>query len=225
MKPGAFIKRNASNIRSLCFLENPVPFPKIMGMVKTVMPRALMLRALVLRALVLFSLLMGGAAWASDRERSTHLDTLFAQLKAAPNEQAAYEIEQKIWVAWTTPDDPELAELISQVLAARRTANYTKAFVILDDVVQRWSDYAEGWNQRAIIHFETGSLEQSLSDIAKTLEREPRHFGALAGRALIYRQQGNQPLTVESVLAAMEHHPYVGVRGLIPGLMQGDPLN
>ena len=191
-----------------------------MGMVKIFMPKAL-----VLRALVLISLLMGGSAWASDNERSTHLDTLFAQLKAAHNEQAAYEVEQKIWVEWTTPDDPELAELISQVLAARRTANYTKAFTILDDVVQRWSNYAEGWNQRAIIHFETGSLEQSLSDIAKTLEREPRHFGALAGRALIYQQQGNQPLTVESVLAAMEHHPYVGVRGLIPGLVEHDTLN
>jgi len=156
--------------------------------------------------------------------KAARLDDLFAQLKAAPNEQDAIEIEQKIWVEWTTPEDPKLANLMDQALAARRVADYDKALSILDQMTSEWSGYPEGWNQRATVHFLKGELEKSLADIAETLTREPRHFGSLAGRGMIRLQQAKPALAVQSILAAMEYHPYLRERGLVKALMDKAPL-
>ena len=171
----------------------------------------------VLFCLVLISPL---TAWGDER-----LDNLFAKLQMATDEISALEIEEQVWIAWTTPDDPALAEQMKQVLRARREANFTKALSLLDEIVARWSDYAEGWNQRATVHFMLVRTEASLADIDETLKREPRHFGALSGRAMIYVQQGQTALAVQNILAAMTHHPYVRERHLLPGLLgqQAEP--
>lgn len=150
-------------------------------------------------------------------EQTARLDQLFKDLKAAPSEQAARTIEQKIWIEWTTPEDPELADLMKQVLAARRVADYDKAIAILDRMVVEWSGYAEGWNQRATVYFNKGDYEKSLEDIAETLKREPRHFGSMAGRSIIRLQQAKPALAIQGIKAAMEIHPYLKERHLIAG--------
>jgi hypothetical protein len=47
------------------------------------------------------------------------------------------------------------------------------------------SDYAEGWNKRATVLYLMGRFKESEADVMKTLELEPRHFGALSGQGLI----------------------------------------
>lgn len=154
-------------------------------------------------------------------EQAQRLDRLFDVLKTAPNEQAAFETEQKIWIEWTMPDDPQLAVLMQQVLAARRVADYEKSLAILDRVIKEWSGYAEGWNQRATVYFLQGEFEKSLEAVAETLAKEPRHFGALVGRGMIYLRQGKLDLAVQAILAALQIHPYLPERGLIAGLQSG----
>ncbi|NQW00673.1 MAG: hypothetical protein HQ483_13300, partial [Rhodospirillales bacterium] len=151
-----------------------------------------MRRILILMA-ILLALMFNPSAEAADPVApgtsspaiSQHLDRLFAQLKLAASEQAGREIEQKIWIQWTTPDDPALADQMHQVLAARRVSDYDKALALLDAMVIAFPAYAEAWNQRATVHFLREDFEQSLADIAETLVHEPRHFGARACRALI----------------------------------------
>ena len=155
-------------------------------------------------------------------EKAQRLDDLFAQLKAAPNEMTGREIEQKIWIEWTSPEDPELATLMDKALAARREADYDTAISILDHITQDWSGYAEGWNQRATVYFLKGEYEKSLIDIAETLKREPRHFGALAGRGLIRLKQGKPTLAGQNILKAMEYDPYLRERHLIGPLLGKD---
>ena len=130
----------------------------------------------------------------------------------------AFEIEQKIWIEWTTLDEPELAGLIQRVLAARRVADFEKALTILNRVVFEWSGYAEGRNQRVAVYFEQGEFEKSLEDIAETLAREPRHFGSLSGRGLIRLHQGKSALAIQNFKAAMQFHPYLKERHMIPAL-------
>ena len=66
----------------------------------------------------------------------------------------------------------------------------SEAMVVFTQVTISYPDYAEAWNKRATLHYLIGDAEASEADIKKTLELEPRHFGALSGLGLVYLQSG-----------------------------------
>jgi tetratricopeptide (TPR) repeat protein len=146
------------------------------------------------------------------------LDTLFADLKMAPNEAVSRRIERKIWQLWSTPDDPELNAVMTKVFKARNGYNYDGALSLLETVIERWPSYPEGWNQRATLYFLKQDYERSLIAIAETLRLEPRHFGAMAGRAVIRLRQSKPALALQNVKQAMTYHPYLRERHMFPSL-------
>lgn len=156
--------------------------------------------------------------FAQTEREAAALDTLFAQLKAAPDEAAARAITDQIWIYWTTPADPALATRMRDVLILRQRADFPAVIAALDDIIADYPSYAEGWNQRATIYYLLGNYERSLADIEKVLEFEPRHFGALVGRAVIYKTQGKQALAVKDMAAALAIHPFLAERALFPEL-------
>jgi tetratricopeptide (TPR) repeat protein len=164
-----------------------------------------------------FAVFIPPATAQSESDAST-LDQLFAQLRAAPNDAAAQTITNQIWVHWTTPSDPELAARMQEVLRLRRQSDLAGVIALLDRLVVEHPDYAEVWNQRATVHYQLRNYEQSLADIAKVLEFEPRHFGALVGRAVIYKNQGKNELALQDMIAALAIHPFLVERALFPEL-------
>jgi tetratricopeptide (TPR) repeat protein len=86
--------------------------------------------------------------------------------------------------------------------------------------VTDYPDYAEGWNQRATLYYMLDNLEASLADIDKVLAIEPRHYGALAGRVLIYLKQGKHDEALRDMRAALALHPYLNERRLFPELAE-----
>jgi len=151
-------------------------------------------------------------------ERDAALDILFEQLRNASSPQEAQRIDQQIWVIWTTPDDPMLAAQMAEILEARRVMDIERAMELIEAVVARHPDYAEGWNQRATVNFMLGDFEASLADIDRVLMYEPRHFGALAGKALIHRQLGQDQEALEAMTRALAVHPFLAERALFPEL-------
>ncbi|MGN6489695.1 MAG: tetratricopeptide repeat protein [Devosia sp.] len=157
-------------------------------------------------------------ALAEDAKANAALDQLFAQLRVAPDPMAARQIDQAIWAVWTNPSDPILNARMRQVLLARGTGNIAQALRLVDQLVIDYPDYAEGWNQRATYHYMMGDLDLSIADCARVLALEPRHFGALSGRALIYLQQGKRALALKDMAAALAVHPFLTERQLFPEL-------
>lgn len=157
---------------------------------------------------------------ADEAEDKAALDALFAELRTAPNAQAAREIDQRIWTYWTTPPDPQLAGRLGEALAARRLGDIPGAIVLLTRLIEDYPTYAEGWNQRATMYYLLNDFEASLADIEKVLEFEPRHFGALSGRAMIYLQQRKRALAIKDMAAALALHPFLNERQLFPELLQ-----
>jgi tetratricopeptide (TPR) repeat protein len=151
------------------------------------------------------------SSFAADQD----LDELFNKLKIAPNETIAEEYANSIWEIWFQSGDSKVDELMQQAMSKRRSANYDDAIKILDQVIALKPDYAEGWNQRATLYFLKEEYEKSLEDVAKTLELEPRHFGALSGRAIIRLKQGKPALAVQNLLKAIEIHPFLAERSLL----------
>jgi len=165
-------------------------------------------------------LLLALPAIADDATDKAALDRLFAQLRVAPDEVAAHQIDQQIWTRWTVPSDPVLAGRMREALAARFTGNLTAAVRLLDKLILDYPDYAEAWNQRATMYYLMGDFEHSIADCGKVLELEPRHFGALSGRALMYLQLGRRALALKDMAAALAVHPFLTERQLFPELSQ-----
>lgn len=143
---------------------------------------------------------------------------LFQQLKYSTDELAAKNYENKIWLNWFRSGDSEIDALMQQAMRERRSYNFSGALKILNRVIDRTPDYAEAWNQRATVYFQQTEYEKSLQDIARTLELEPRHFGAMAGRALIRLRQNKPALAHQNILQALRLHPYLPERSLFPEL-------
>lgn len=153
--------------------------------------------------------------------QSAALDELFEQLSAATSEAEARALADQIWTIWTNPDDPDLAARVQEIFVAGGFAGPASQLPLIDELVADYPDYSEAWNLRATAHFMRGEYEESLADIEETLKREPRHFGALSGRALILESQGKRDEALIAIEKALEVHPYLPERDLFPEL--GDP--
>ena len=170
-------------------------------------------------ALVLAAALSGHATRAGDTGGSGALDRLFAQLKVAPDADAARKIESQIWAIWTEPKDPVLAGKMSDLLSAVQADDLKAAMSLANAIVKAWPHYAEGWNQRATIEYMRGQVAASLADIAETLKLEPRHFGAISGRILIELQRGERSGALKDLRTVLKLDPYAKERTLFPGLL------
>lgn len=156
----------------------------------------------------------------ADDTRDKILDQLFAQLRLAPNPRVAHDIDQRIWSYWTTPENPDLASRMAEALEARALGDMVRVIQLLTGIIADYPTYAEAWNQRATMYYLLNDFEASLADIEKVLQYEPRHFGALSGRALIYLQQGKRTLAIRDMAAALALHPFLDERQLFPELFR-----
>lgn len=161
-----------------------------------------------------------GSAKPVESEASTARDELLSNLHAAlaksASENEARTLSQQIWAIWLSHQNPTINKLMQDALDARRRTEFDSAISLLDTIIERQPDYAEAWNQRATIYFMMGKYDQSLEDVAETLKREPRHFGALSGRGMIRLRQGRDALAWQNFEAARKIHPYIGGRHLVP---------
>lgn len=110
----------------------------------------------------------------------------FTQLKEVSTPNELVLIESKIWILWTEISDQAAGSLLQSGIDAIRSSDLRGALNAFDQVAAIAPDFAEGWNKRARAHYILGNYQQSLNVIAVTLKLEPRHFGALSGRGLVY---------------------------------------
>lgn len=146
------------------------------------------------------------------------LDDLFAKLKSAPDKATAGRIASQIWQIWFLHPNGAVQHIMHRAQAARRAGLLEEAMGELDKLVELAPDYAEGWNQRATILFMLGRDAESVRDIQQVLRIEPRHFGALAGLGLIHIRAKNWKSAIASFEKALEVHPFLGEKQLIPNL-------
>jgi tetratricopeptide (TPR) repeat protein len=174
-----------------------------------------------IRALLVLPLLAAPLpAFADPYVDNAAVDELFAELRVAASEMEAEQISREIWSYWFTPNDAKLAHHMSVAGNALGEGNLVSAVDELSIVVTQFPDYAEGWNQRATVYYLMNNLTASLADIDKVLAIEPRHYGALSGRVLIYLKQGKHDEALRDMMAALAIHPYLGERRLFPELAQ-----
>lgn len=159
-------------------------------------------------------------------ERQEQRERLFRLLRQAGTQAEGLRIELNIWTYWLEAPDPEAASLMNRALERRRMYDFSRALAILDDLVARAPRWAEAWNQRATVLFEMGREDRSLADVERVLMLEPKHFGAMAGQAIMLMRQGRFRAAQSILRLAVEIHPFLAERAMIvpkPGEVEPAP--
>ena len=155
--------------------------------------------------------------------QTEQLDGLFDQLAVAEDEASARELANEIWTIWTQPPNEAIAERVSEIIQNSGLAGPFSRMPLIESLVMDYPDYPEGWNLRATARFFGGDNAGALSDIEEVLKREPRHFGALAGRAVILQAQGKGAEALAAIRQALAIHPFLPERQLFPETATSSP--
>ena len=88
-----------------------------------------------------------------------------------------------------------------------------QAIATFTRIIEIKPDFAEAWNKRATLYFLVGDLRKSLADCDEVMKRNPNHFGALAGYALIYARLEYYDRALEYSRRALQVNPNLdGIR-------------
>jgi tetratricopeptide (TPR) repeat protein len=172
------------------------------------------MKRLIHKLVILLSLMAAGTMIWNHTARADQTDPrlgeLFGQLHSVEDPRQAHVIEQMIWGVWLDSKSPTLQLLMGRVIKAMGQRNLTQALELLHSVVAVAPDYAEGWNKRATVYFMMGDYKASISDVERTLDLEPRHFGALSGLGLIYTHLKDNAGALDAYERALLVNPHLG---------------
>ena len=145
--------------------------------------------------LLLLVLLVSAGIWSVSPvladQTDPRLDNLFGILQSSDQRIELRAAENLIWATWLQHDNTEYERLMRRGAQAMGERRYDQAIGISSSLIQKAPDYAEAWNKRATVYFLIGDLSLSIKDVDRTLELEPRHFGALSGLGQIELLRGN----------------------------------
>ncbi|QND57150.1 MULTISPECIES: tetratricopeptide repeat protein [Mesorhizobium] len=144
---------------------------------------------------------------AAPMTKQARLDKLFSDLKRERNEKAAERIAGNIWTEWFQSGSASIDLMMLWSQKAMDNQKFDVALDFLDQVVTLQPTYAEGWNRRATVHFMMKNYGKSMADIDRTLQLEPRHFGALSGLAQIMALTGHKQSALEAWQKVLAIYP------------------
>ncbi|MDC3005621.1 tetratricopeptide repeat protein [Pelagibacteraceae bacterium] len=157
--------------------------------------------------IVSISLLFASKVALAD-QNDPRLNNLFKKLNETENQDEIRDLISDIWNIWYEVDDPKVIEYFEKGIQAMNLRNYPLAIRFFNNLIEEDPNFAEGWNKRATVHFMMGNFDQSMQDIIKTLELEPRHFGALDGMGLIFIHQGQFQQAIDVYDKMLEIFPF-----------------
>ena len=145
---------------------------------------------------------------AKSDQNDPRLNNLFKKLNETENQEEISDLIKNIWNIWYEVDDPKVIEYFEKGIQAMRIRNYPLAVRFFNNLIEKDPNFAEAWNKRATVYFMMGDFDKSMQDIIKTLELEPRHFGALDGMGLIFIHQGQYQQAIDVYDKMLEIFPF-----------------
>jgi tetratricopeptide (TPR) repeat protein len=142
-------------------------------------------------------------------DRGRNIDFLFEALKAAPDAEIAKQVESRIWAIWLASGSDTADLLMSRVKAAIEAKDTKLAIQLLGSIIEIKPDYIEAWNRRATLFFALKDYGRAIADIQEVLNREPRHFGALAGLGMILEEVGEDKQALDAFRKALVVNPHM----------------
>jgi tetratricopeptide (TPR) repeat protein len=146
----------------------------------------------------------------SDIPDSDRVELLLDRLSEAGSAREAKSLERKIVMAWNQSGSDTIDLLVTRAAIAIKRKDYGLALQYLDTIVDSRPEFAEGWNMRATVYYLIDEYELSLADIQHVLALQPRHFGALSGLGMIFRDLDEPAKALDAFRQVLSVHPYFG---------------
>lgn len=118
------------------------------------------------------------------QDHSAVLEQLISQIQNAPDEGSAHLLSNQMWQFWSDAPDERAQAILDRGMTRRAAFDFLGAIADFDQLIAYCPDYAEGYNQRAFVHYLRRDFAAALADLDRALDRSPRHVAALSGRAL-----------------------------------------
>ena len=145
------------------------------------------------------------------------LNHLFNQLEKVNNQKSAALLESKIWSIWNEhPTNNKLTERLEFGTELMQYGDYNYALKVFNNIIVSDPKWSEAWNKRATVYFLMSQFKDSLNDIDKVLNIEPRHFGALSGQARIFIKLQKYEEAIKSIERALKFYPSFKSGEMIP---------
>ncbi len=117
-------------------------------------------------------------------------------------------VEQEIYMAWSRSGSASADYLLRRGREAMDAGDLDAAYNHFTALTDHAPDFAEGWNARATMFFQSNRYGPSIADIQRVLALEPRHFGALMGLGIMLEEMGEYDTALEAFRAAQAIHPH-----------------
>ena len=151
------------------------------------------------------------------------LQALLEKVRAAPDEATARRLSNRMWELWADAPDAAAQEILDKGMRKRAAYDFLGAIAAFDRLVAYCPDYAEGYNQRAFVHFIRQDYAAALKDLDRALTLAPDHVAARAGRALTLLGLGREAEARDELEAALDLNPWLPERHLLDEL-RGEEL-
>ena len=152
---------------------------------------------------IVLGALLAGPGWAVNEAR---LDDLYMQLKDAERAEAlrlAREIDREL----ANSGSPAMNLLLKRGRDALEEGDYVKAIEHLTALTDHAPEFAQGFHLRATAYYNVDKYGPALADLERALALEPRHFGAMSGRAVIFEELGMPEEALEVYYEVRDIHP------------------
>lgn len=135
------------------------------------------------------------------------LDSYFKEL-ADPNDPNWARAEADIRREWSRSGSAVMDVLLKRGETALDEGDTDAAIEHFTALTDHAPDFAAGWNGRATAYFMAGLYGPAAADIARTLQLEPRHWGALAGLGAILEEMGEDKRALEAYRKSFALNPH-----------------
>ena len=155
-----------------------------------------------------FSALVAGMLLCAPLAAQTpKLDDLFGQLATAEDAQAGQQVAEAIIAEWSKSGSPAIDLLLQRGQSAIDAGEPGIAIGHFTAAIDHDPAFVEAWHGRATAYYLTGRIGPAIDDLREVLLRNPRHFGALEGFAILLEEMDRPEQALEVWRKVADLHP------------------
>jgi tetratricopeptide (TPR) repeat protein len=139
--------------------------------------------------------------------QTDRLDQLFAELSQT-DEDGSLRIEQQIIAEWSKSGSASIDLLLQRGQDALDDGAAEAALDHFSALVDHAPDFAEGYFLRATSFYLLDEIGPAMADLGEALTRNPRHFEAMRGLAVMMEETGRPQAALELYDMILQIVPY-----------------